>query len=85
MTVVGKNYLEQLLLPSMNPLNKYYVEKIKSNQTCFSLNADERGIIVNLRYLVDYRNGSSTKAALQREVLIKFDENADIKFGALVR
>lgn len=83
MTVVGKNYLEQILLPSMDPLSKYYLENENKIKPVFSLNTDEKGIIVNLRYLVDYRKGTSTKTALQREVLIKFDENPHIKFGAL--
>lgn len=83
MTVVGKNYFEQILLPSMDPLSKYYLENENKIKPVFSLNTDEKGIIVNLRYLVDYRKGTSTKTALQREVLIKFDENPHIKFGAL--
>lgn len=83
MTAVGTNYFERVLLPNMDPLSKYYLENEEKIQPVFSLNTDEKGIIVNLRYLVDYRNGTSTKTALQREILTRFDKNAHIKFGAL--
>lgn len=49
----------------------------------FSLNTNEDGIILILRYLVDYRNGTSVKTALQRKILTQFNENPNIKFATL--
>lgn len=49
----------------------------------FSLNTNDDGIILILRYLVDYRNGTSVKTALQRKILTQFNENPNIKFATL--
>ena len=60
---------------------KYLVEEQEGSKSVFSLNTNDLGIIVNLRYLVDYRKGTSTKTKLQREILSKFEENSNIKFA----
>lgn len=82
-TDAGKKYFEETLLPSMNSNDKYNLKNKDTLHPVFSLNTAENGIFVNMRYLVDYRNGTSVKTALQREILTKFDKNPNIKFGAL--
>ena len=82
-TDAGNKYFNQTLLPSMESNNPYKLRNRQTLNPVFSLNTNEKGIMINLRYLVDYRKGTSVKTKLQREILTKFDKNPNIKFSAL--
>lgn len=81
MTSAGDSYFKEKVIPNLKESNTYLSNDEEKLQPVFSLNTDELGIVVNLRYLVDYRNGTSTKTYLQRDILSKFEENPDIKFA----
>ena len=81
MTEVGEAYYEEHVSNDIKENGKYLVDEQEGSKSVFSLNTNDLGIIVNLRYLVDYRKGTSTKTKLQREILSKFEENSNIKFA----
>lgn len=47
----------------------------------FSLDTNDLGVIVTLRYLVNYKKGTSVKTRMQREILSQFNKQEDIKFA----
>lgn len=77
----GNSYFEEFISPGIEENNKYLLGEQESPQPVFSLNTNDLGIVVNLRYLVDYRKGTSTKTKLQRNILNKFEVNPEIKFA----
>ena len=81
MTSAGDLYFKEKVLANLKESNTYLPNEEEELQPVFSLNTDELGIVVNLRYLVDYRNGTSTKTYLQRNILSEFEEHPDIKFA----
>lgn len=81
MTSAGDLYFKEKVVPNLKESNTYLPNDHEKLEPVFSLNTDEFGIVVNLRYLVDYRNGTSTKTYLQRNILSKFEEHPHIKFA----
>lgn len=81
MTDVGDSYYKEYILHDIKENNKYLVGEQEGSEPVFSLNTNDIGIIVNLRYLTDYRKGTSVKTKLQREILNKFEKSSDIKFA----
>lgn len=81
MVDAGEFYFKETLIPSMQENHNYLLETKKSLEPVFSLNTDDYGIIVVLRYMVDYRNGTSVRTSLQREILKKFEGNPEIRFA----
>lgn len=81
MRQAGDLYVKETLKPSIEENSEYYLQNKEKIDPVFSLNTNELGIIVTLRYLVDYRNGTSVRTRLQREILDKFEGNLNIKFA----
>lgn len=66
MTEVGETYFRENVEPVLEKQKGHIQEDQLNFQPVFSLNVDEAGIILVLRYLVDYRNGTSAKTEMQR-------------------
>lgn len=83
MTEAGNRYFSETLLLQLTERKEHAESEHLNLQPVFSVNTNEDGIVLVLRYLVDYRSGTSTKTALQREMLTKFETNKQIKFATL--
>lgn len=83
MTEAGDTYFNDIMLDELKESNKKMPIEQDVLEPVFSLNTNEEGIILILRYLVDYRNGTKTKTYLQRNILKQFDANHNIKFATL--
>lgn len=83
MTETGDLYFKESVLPKLTENNEYLPSKQVELQPVFSLNTNEEGIVLILRYLVDYREGTKMKTHLQRQILTAFEENTQIKFATL--
>lgn len=81
MKSIGDSYFEESIYPIIEENNKYLLGEQENPQSVFSLDTNDLGIVVNLRYLVNYRKGTSTKTKLQRNILNEFEENSEIEFA----
>ncbi len=79
----GDHYFKEYILPNLEDMNEHLPTKDEKIRPVFSLNTNDDGIILILRYLVDYRNGTSVKTSLQRKILSSFEENSNIKFATV--
>ncbi len=78
---IGDTYFTDIVLPHLKDRNHNLPSETDELNSVFSLDTNEEGIILILRYLVDYENGTNTKTALQRQILSEFDKNPHIKFS----
>lgn len=83
MTDVGNSYFNAEILPLLDESNEQLPGNKEQSQPVFSLNTNDDGIVVTLRYLVDYKKGTSTKTHLQREILSMFEEHPNIQFAVV--
>lgn len=83
MTDAGNAYFKETVVPSLQEENAELLHEKDGLQSVFSLNTNEDGIVLVLRYFVDYRNGTSIKTGLQRRILVEIDKNPHIKFATL--
>lgn len=81
MTTAGNTYFLENILPFLEEDYKYLGDDKDALYPIFSLSNDDSGIIVNLRYLVDYREGTATRTILQRNILNGLKENPNIEFA----
>lgn len=79
----GEDYFKGAILPNLEEVNKHLPTEVDNLQPVVSLNTNEDGIILILRYLVHYKNGTSVKTSLQRKILTNFANNPDIKFATM--
>lgn len=80
---VGESYFEEtVLLNSKDTYNDLPINEEKFRPV-FSVDTNDAGIVVILRYLVDYRHGTSVKTDLQRKILPRFSQDANIDFAIL--
>ena len=80
---VGNRYFNETLLPQLMERNERVESEYINLQPISSVNTNEEGIILVLRYLVDYKSGTLIKTSLQREMLSKIEDNKKIKFATL--
>lgn len=83
MVETGDIYFNESVVPKLKDENEHLPNEQEKLQPVFSLNTNNDGVILTLRYLVDYRNGTSVKTSLQKNILNKFSENPQIKFAVL--
>lgn len=83
MTEAGEVYFNERIVPVLNGRNEHLPNEREKLSPVFSLNTNDEGIIVTLRYLVDYKKGTSTKTYLQKKILHSFEEHLDINFSVL--
>lgn len=83
MTDVGSEYFDESVRPELKEEKSYLTEDEEKARPVFSLNTNEEGIVLVLRYLVDYRRGTSTKTNLQRQILTQFTDHPDIRFATV--
>lgn len=81
MTEAGDVYFEESVLPEMKEKDDRLPTKIDAFRPVFSLDTDDVGIVLILRYMVDYQKGTSTKTAFQRKILPQFDGHPNIEFA----
>lgn len=83
MTAVGATYYDESVRPQLEKERNYLTDSEEKLHPVFSLNTNEDGIILVLRYVVDYRKGTPTKTYLQRQMLTQFADHPDIKFATV--
>lgn len=81
MIEAGNLYIKEILMREIEEASEYYIKNKEKIEPVFSLNTNDLGIVVTLRYLVDYRKGTSVRTRLQRDILSKFEDNPKIKFA----
>src|SRR5690625_5298090 len=59
----GEDYFKGAILPNLEEVNKHLPTEVDNLQPVVSLNTNEDGIILILRYLVHYKNGTSVKTS----------------------
>lgn len=80
---IGDTYFNDSVRLNLNKHNHNLPNETEELKSVFSLDTNDEGIVLILRYLVDYENGTSIKTALQRQILSEFDKNSNIKFATL--
>ena len=81
MTEVGAAYFEDHVLPELIEHNRYLPSEPDAWRPVFSVDTDDVGIVLILRYLVDYQHGTRVKTALQRQVLPQLNHHPNIEFA----
>lgn len=81
MSEVGSAYFDETVLLALEDVNSNYPIEQAALRPVFSVDTNDEGIVVILRYLVDYQNGTSVKTNLQRKILPRFSEHPNIDFA----
>src|SRR5699024_1282333 len=77
----GTAYLHDTLLQELKEKNNHNPINEKNIKPVFSLDTNNDGIVVTLRYYVHYKNGTTVLTALQKRILTEFANNGNIEFA----
>lgn len=80
---VGEIYFEETVLSDTKDTHNDLSIDEEEFRPVFSVDSNDAGIVIVLRYLVDYRHGTSVKTSLQRKILPQFSQHPDIEFAIL--
>ncbi len=80
---VGEKYFEETVLLASEYNEKDISINEDERRPVFSVDTNDAGIVVVLRYLVDYRHGTTIKTSLQRKILPQFSQHRNIEFAIL--
>ena len=80
---VGEKYFEETVLLASEYNEKDLSINEDERRPVFSVDTNDAGIVVILRYLVDYRHGTTVKTSLQRKILPQFSQHRNIEFAIL--
>src|SRR5699024_3988679 len=83
MTEVGNTYFEEYVAPHITENLEYLPTDLEDLRPVFSLRTNDEGIVLTLRYLVHYKQGTSTKTFLHKKILTKFNAHSRINFAVL--
>ena len=83
MMEAGENHFADVVLPAILEDNEHLPNDKTKMKPVFAIDTNTEGIILVLRYMVDYLQGTPTKTQLQREILARFAENSQIKFATV--
>ncbi|WP_039043659.1 mechanosensitive ion channel family protein [Sporosarcina sp. ZBG7A] len=81
MTDAGQAYFEETVLPELKKKKGHMSSEQAALQPVFSVDTNDAGIVLVLRYLVDYRHGTCVKTGLQRKILPQLNEHPNIDFA----
>ncbi|MGN7409083.1 mechanosensitive ion channel family protein [Sporosarcina sp. SAFN-010] len=81
MTDAGQAYFEETVLPELKKKKGHMSSEQADLQPVFSVDTNDAGIVLVLRYLVDYRHGTCVKTGLQRKILPQLNEHPNIDFA----
>lgn len=81
MQEAGDRYYADFIQDSKERGDDLITEAEEQYKPVFALNSNEDGIIVTLRYMVDYRKGTATKTRFHREILPKFHAHPEIDYA----
>ncbi|MEJ8776705.1 mechanosensitive ion channel family protein [Pseudogracilibacillus sp. ICA-222130] len=82
MLEVGNRYYADFIQEAKDRGDNIIIEAEEQYKPVFALHSNEDGIIVTLRYMVDYRKGTATKTRFHREILPKFHAHPEIEYAA---
>ena len=82
-TSAGDAYFDKVILPLTVEGREYLPDDKSELKPVFAIDTNTEGIVLVLRYMVDYRHGTSTKTDLQRVILKEFEKNPEIKFASV--
>lgn len=77
----GEAYVRNSLTPVLREKDPKWLDDEETIQPVCSLQINEDGIVVTLRYLVHYLAGTKTKTQLHKEILKKLQAHSDIQFA----
>lgn len=81
MREAGDLYFKETVVPLLEEINENLPMTSKELRPIFSLDTTTTGIVVTLRYITNYREGTKSKTKLQRIILSKFGESSNIEFA----
>lgn len=81
MTEAATSYFEQVVLPEVKRTNRHLLNEESDLRPVFSLDTNDAGIVLIVRYLVDYQQGAAAKTTLQRAILPQFMNHPNIEFA----
>lgn len=82
-TNAGEKYFANVILPATLEDNEHLPSDKTKMKPVFAVDTNTEGIVLVLRYMVDYLQATPTKTHLQREILAGFAENSQIKFATV--
>lgn len=83
MTEAGQAYFEETILTELEETNGVSPRNQEALHPVFSVDTNDAGIILTLRYLVDYQHGTSVKTAFQRKILPQLNDHPKIEFAIM--
>ncbi|MDW0110505.1 mechanosensitive ion channel family protein [Sporosarcina aquimarina] len=81
MTEAGELYFEETVLPQLKETNGHLPADPAALRPVFSVDTNDAGIVLIVRYLVDYIQGTSVKTYLQRKILPQLITHPKIEFA----
>lgn len=83
MMEAGESYFTEVVLPTTLEEHEHLPSDKSKMRPVFAVDTNTEGIILVLRYIVDYLQGTPIKTRLQREILANFAQNPQIKFATV--
>lgn len=83
MNEAGETYFKEAVQPQLNQSIRRLSGEQEALQPVFSVDTNDAGIILTLRYLVDYQKATAVKTQLQRKVLPQLTACPTIDFAIL--
>ena len=77
----GDLHFQKTVMPMLKEINENLPMVSKDLEPVFALTTDTRGIVVTLRYIVNYAEGTKSRTKLQRNILPKLSESSNIQFA----
>lgn len=82
-TEAGETYFEEQVLHQLKKNIRHLSEEQEALRPVFSVDTNDAGIVLTLRYLVDYQHATRVKTELQRKVLPQLTDHPTIEFAIL--
>ncbi|REB05503.1 hypothetical protein DVB69_14605 [Sporosarcina sp. BI001-red] len=83
MCEAGESYFNETVLPQLKQTNSRLVNEQEEMRPVFSIDTNDAGVVLVLRYLVDYKQGTSAKTKLQRTILPQLIDHPNIEFAVV--
>ncbi|WP_432353142.1 mechanosensitive ion channel domain-containing protein [Sporosarcina sp. A2] len=81
MTEAGDTYFEETVLQELKENKGHELSEQAALRPVSSIDTNDAGVVLTLRYLVDYQHGTSVKTGLQRKILPQLNAHPNIEFA----
>ncbi|MFD1928253.1 mechanosensitive ion channel family protein [Sporosarcina siberiensis] len=83
MVDAGNTYFEETVVPELKEKNNLMSNESMNSKPVFSIDTNTEGIVVVLRYMVNYNHATKVKTAFQRKILPQFNDNLQINYAII--